>query len=91
MATRRLGSGACCRFMRAGRRRSANLRILLIFLVLLVITCLTSAMASADSNQTSLQKGKDIMQQAATPQMSSIPSLDALEPARVETFTFGLG
>ncbi len=91
MATRRLGSGACCRFMRAGRRRSANLRILLIFLVLLVITCLTSAMASADSNQTSLQKGKDIMQQAATPQMSNIPSLDALEPARVETFTFGLG
>jgi hypothetical protein len=91
MATRRLGSSACYRFMMAGRRRSANRGILLFFIVLLVIIGLTAAMASADSNQTSLQKGKDIMQQAATPQMSNIPCLDALEPARVETFTFGLG
>jgi hypothetical protein len=65
--------------------------ILLLLGSILGMLSATMTVASEESNRSFGQKGRIAMQQAATAQPGNIPSLDALEPARVETFTFGLG
>jgi hypothetical protein len=79
------------RLAAAGRRRPPMTRILLILGEFFLITCLTGALASADSQTTQLKKGNDAMQQAATVTVKDVPPLDRSLPSRVETFTFGLG
>jgi hypothetical protein len=56
-----------------------------------LIICLTAAVAAADTQTSSLQKGTSAMQQAATVSGKDAPPLDRVLPGRVETFTFGLG
>jgi hypothetical protein len=83
------GAGLC--LAAAGRRRSPFTRILLILGEILLITCLTGALASADSQTTQLTKGHNPMQQAAAVAVKDVPPIDRSLPGHVETFTFGLG
>jgi len=79
------------RLTAAGRRRSPKTKVLLILGDIFLITCVTAALASADSQTTPLMKGNYFMQQAATVSMKDVPPLDRSLPGQVETFTFGLG
>jgi hypothetical protein len=60
-------------------------------ILLIFFTCLSVALASADSQATPVKKGNDSMQKAATISIKDVPPLDRSLPSRVETFTFGLG
>jgi hypothetical protein len=79
------------RLAAAGRRRSPFTKIVLILGEILLITCLTGALASADSQTTQIKKGNNPMQQAATVAVKDVPPIDKSVPSHLETFTFGLG
>jgi hypothetical protein len=83
--------GACLCLAEAGRRRSPTTKILLILGEILLITCLTAALAPADNQTNPHEKGNYPMQQAATVSVKDVPPLDRSLPGHVETFTFGLG
>jgi hypothetical protein len=83
--------GAGLHLAAAARRRSHMSTIFLILGEILLITCLTGALASADSQTTQLEKGHIPMQQAATVSVKDVPPFDRSLPSHVETFTFGLG
>jgi hypothetical protein len=83
--------GGRLRLATAGRRRSPMTMIFLILGEILLITCLTGALASADSQTTQIEKGNNSMQHAATVAVKDVPPLDRSVPSHVETFTFGLG
>ena len=83
--------GGRLRLAAAGRRRLPLTGIFLILGEILLITCLTGALASADSQTSQLKKGHDPMQQTATVAVKDVPPLDRSLPSRVETFTLGLG
>jgi hypothetical protein len=67
------------------------IRNLLTLLGLLGISLLTAAGVKAGSTIPFQEKGNQAMQQTATAPLRNLPPLDASQPARVETFTFGLG
>jgi hypothetical protein len=83
--------GAVLRLAAAGRRRSSLTRVFLILGEIFLITCLTGALASADSHTTQIEKGHHPMQQAAAVAGKDVPPIDRSVPTHVETFTFGLG
>jgi hypothetical protein len=87
--TLRNGANLCS--ARAGRRRSPGTSIFLILGEILLIICLSGALASADSQAIPVKKGNDSMQQAATVSVKDVPPLDRALPSQVGTFTFGLG
>jgi hypothetical protein len=94
MATRKLRPGAGLAKGAAGRRGFFQDPAMLIFLAILAGLAVIAGAASGEGGQAFFQKGKNTMQQeAAAPRAESgnLPSLDALGPVRVETFTFGLG
>jgi hypothetical protein len=91
MDKRTLGTGADPHLAAAGRWIFPKTKILLILGEILLISCLTAALASADSQATTLLKGNDAMQQAATVSVKDVPPLDRSLPGHMETFTFGLG
>jgi hypothetical protein len=91
MDKRTLGTGAGPLLAGAGRWVFPKTKVLLILGEMLLISCLTGAPASADSQATPLMKGNDAMQQAATVSVKDVPPLDRSLPTHVETFTFGLG
>jgi len=84
--------GAVLRLAAAGRRRSSLTRVFLILGEIFLITCLTGALASADSRTTQIEKGHNPMHmQQAAAAVKDVPPLDRSVPGHVETFTFGLG
>jgi len=83
--------GADLRLAAAGRWRSPFTKIFLLLGEIFLITCLTGALASADSQTTQLKKGNNPMQQAAAVAVKDVPPIDRSVPGHVETFTFGLG
>lgn len=67
---------------------------MLIFSVMLAALPVITGAGSTDAAPTFFQKGNHIMPQEATApraELGNPPSLDAPAPARVDTFTFGLG
>ena len=77
----------CCRVAATDGRQT---RIFLVLLGILVVSAFIAAGAQAGS-EISLQKGHTTMSQAAPILEKNLPPLDAVQPARIETFTFGLG
>jgi len=82
--------GAVLRLAAAGRWRSPLTKVFLILGEIFLITCLTGALASADSQTTQIEKGHNPMQPAAVA-VKDVPPIDRSVPGHVETFTFGLG
>lgn len=74
----------------AGRRHSHKTKIFLLLGGILVVNFWSATVASSDRTTTPLKKGTIMPQVAAVP-VRDIPPLDAPQPSRVETFTFGLG
>ncbi len=91
MLKKRLLSRACRRSARTGRRGSQKTRVLLIVLGILGISLLAAPGVKADSKITFEEKGSHPMHQNAMVRSKNLPYLDASQPARVATFTFGLG
>jgi hypothetical protein len=91
MDKRTLGNGAGPHWAAVGRWLYPKTKILLILGEILLISCLTAALAQAYSQATTLMKGNDAMQQAATVSVKDVPPLDRSLPGHMETFTFGLG
>jgi len=58
---------------------------------ILVISAFIAAGAQAGSEISLQKKGQQTMPQAAAALKKDLPPLDAAQPARIETFTFGLG
>jgi hypothetical protein len=91
MAKRKVSINAYFRLAAAGRWRSHHTGNFMTLFVIMGIILVSAAECRAGSKITYTEKGNQTMQQAATAQSSNIPPLDASQPARVETFTFGLG
>jgi len=79
-----------CPFTR-GRRRFSFLATVLPLMGFILFTFLTAGVAHPGGDTTVQEKNSMVIQQAATALTGAIPPLDASRPARVETFTFGLG
>lgn len=81
----------CCRSAAADGRLAVQTRIFLLLLGFLVISAFIAAGAQAGSEISLQKKGHPTMPQAAPAFKKDLPPLDALQPARIDTFTFGLG
>jgi hypothetical protein len=91
MAGQQQETGACRRFSQTGRRPSLKTGTLLILVGLWLTASLAAAPAPAAPQNTPLEKGKNLMPQAAAASVKEVAPLDKSQPSRVETFTFGLG
>jgi len=94
MATRKLRPGAGLSKDSAVRRFFPNNLTMLIFPVILATLSGITGAASTDAAQAFFQKGKTTMQQenpAPRADSGNLPTLEVPAPARVDTFTFGLG
>lgn len=94
MRTRKLRPGAGLSKGAAVRRVFRQHPAMYIFLVMLVILPVITGGASTDAAPAFFQKGKTTMQQqnpAPRGESNNPPSFEAPAPARVDTFTFGLG
>jgi hypothetical protein len=78
----------CCRSVATDGRQT---RIFLVLLGILVVSAFIAAGAQAGSEISLQKKGHQTMPQAAAAFKKDLPPLDAVQPARIETFTFGLG
>ena len=84
-------SNLCCRPAATDGRLAVLTRITLILMGILLISAFTAAGAQPGSEIALQKKGHQTMSQAAPALKKDLPPLDAVQPARVETFTFGLG
>jgi len=75
----------------AGRELLQKIGYLLTLTGLLHFTVLNAGAVSAGVHPTFQEKSAMAAPQTATAPTRNIPPLDASQPARVETFTFGLG
>ena len=91
MPPRTIRSNLCCRSAPTDRRVDVPTRILLFFLGILVISTFIAAGAQAGREIFLDKKGHSTMPQTAAAHKKDLPPLDAMQPARVDTFTFGLG
>jgi len=78
----------CCRVAATDGRQT---RIFLVLLGILVVSAFIAAGAQAGSEISLQKKGHQTMPQTAAAFKKDLPPLDAVQPARIETFTFGLG
>ncbi len=83
MTNRTCKTGLLCRFGKRGMP--------LILGMMLGMLKLTAPAACPAGPEPIPEKGNLPMPQAASAPLTDRPALDTLEPARVETFTFGLG
>ncbi len=94
MRTRKPRPGAGLSKGAMARRVFRQHPFMYIFLVMLAILPVITGEASTDAAQAFFQKGKTTMQQenpALRAESNHPPSFEAPAPARVDTFTFGLG
>ena len=91
MLPRILKANLCCRSASADGRLAVPTRIFLSLLGFLVISVFIAAGAQAGSEISLQKKGHQTMPQVAPALKKDLPPLDAVQPARIETFTFGLG
>jgi hypothetical protein len=94
MTTRKLRPGVGLSKGAAVRRVFRQHPAMYIFSVMLATLPVITGAASTDAAQAFFQKGKTIMPQEAAAlraESGNPPSLDTPAPARVDTFTFGLG
>jgi hypothetical protein len=91
MLLRTLRSNLCCRSAATDGRLAVQTRIFLFLLGILLISAFIAVGAQAGSEISLQKKGHATMPQAAPAPKKDLPPLDAVQPARVETFTFGLG
>jgi hypothetical protein len=91
MISRTLESNLCCRPAAADGRLAVQTRMLLILVGILIISAFAAAGVFAGSEISLQKKGHQAMPQAAPALKKDLPPLDAVQPARIETFTFGLG
>lgn len=83
----------CCRCRPATPEIQVSLqtRVWLILLGILLISAFVAHRAGAGSKIMPQEKGLKAMQQVAPVLKNDLPPIDASQPARTETFTFGLG
>ena len=91
MTSRKSTQGAGLQSTRIGRYPSSTKLTALLLGGLVALAALTASLAAAPAPGPVPEKGTNSMQQAATVAVKDVPPLDKSQPARLETFTFGLG
>ncbi len=93
MIPKKLKIGFCCpgRLAQPDRRLALRNWVWLCLGVILLISAVFPGASQAGSEMTLAKKGQSTMQSVAPTLTQNLPPIDATQPARAETFTFGLG
>ena len=75
----------------AGRCPSSRKLTALLLGGLVALAAITASPAAAGAPGSVPEKGTDLMEHATAAAVKGIPPLDRSQPARLETFAFGLG